>query len=385
MARALIGWELGANRGHAVTIGRIVAALQGAGHEVTLALQQVDIFGTARDMSIPVYQAPLWPAMIVSGPAVAPTRVATFTDILCRLGLTRPGALAAMISAWEGIIGAVRPDIVIAEFAPVLQVAARGRVPVVSIGTGFAHPPSHVAAMPRLTTETGYDEALLLDTIDAELRSVGREPLPALPAFFATDHSLIATFAEIDPYSADRLGDYCPPVAPVPPLAGGGDEIFAYALERDTGRSPFWDALAATGCPVRTHVPDASPEFAARLRRSGLVVEPHAIRWDDIARRSRLVVSHGGHGFVCSALIAGIPHVVAHYDMEKLLHGHAIETQGLGRSVALRTTDSAALASVVAEAYADAPLHMRAQSAAAGFRARMISGFEERLLVLMPG
>ena len=50
-------------------------------------------------------------------------------DNLAYLGLNDLEAMAAMIMAWDRVILDARPDAVIAEYAPMLQLAARGRVP----------------------------------------------------------------------------------------------------------------------------------------------------------------------------------------------------------------------------------------------------------------
>src|ERR1700712_3833915 len=144
MARILIGWELGANRGHIARIAQTAGILRASGHEVALALQQVGSLGIYRDVTIPIFQAPVWPRLLLSA-AVAPHGpVSTMVDILCRLGLEMPGTLAAIVSAWDAILTHWQPDIVVADFAPGLLCAANGRTMTVSTGTGFGQPPAHL-------------------------------------------------------------------------------------------------------------------------------------------------------------------------------------------------------------------------------------------------
>ncbi|MBA3897156.1 MAG: glycosyl transferase-like UDP-glucuronosyltransferase [Sphingomonadaceae bacterium] len=383
MARILLGWELGANRGHWTALERIAASLRSEGHSVAAALQRTDALAPGTGTAI--FQAPVWPRLLVSSSPARPANVSTMGDILCRLGLDMPGVLAGLVTAWDSIFDAWKPDFVVGEFAPAMLLAARGRATTVATGTGFLQPPAHLSALPRLQGEPGFDEALTLDTVDADLRQTGRDPLPALPALFAADHHLVATFTDVDPYAAHRLTSHCAPNVAMPPLSdGSGEEIFVYAFAATMSASALWDALAASGRPVRVHIPDAPEAFLKRLRGAGLKVEPRPVSWELIARRSRLIVSHGGHGLLCTALLSGVPHLVTHYDLEKSLNAAALERIGVGMGVPLRA-DRATITAAIASAYGDDAMAERARAAAPGFRARMDPTFDARLRAIMAG
>lgn len=381
MARVLIGWELGANRGHASRIAPAVAMLRAAGHDVALGVQRLEAFGVVRDTGVSLFQAPIWPGLFGGR---SPGGYSTLTDILCRVGLNNQGVLGALIAGWDSILSRWQPDIVIAEFAPALLCAARGRVVTASSGNGFVQPPATLAEMPRFAGSPQVDEAMLLDTIDAELRSTGREPLPALPALFAADHQLIDCFAETDPYRASRTGPLCVPrLVEDLPETGSGDEVFAYSFAQSPGADTLWSALATARKPSRACIPDASADTVARFKDAGIIVHTEPLPWADIVSRSRLIVSHGGHGMVSGALIAGLPHVVAYHDLEKQLNGDAVVALGLGKSVARHTGDVAGLAAAIGEAYGDGAMAARAKAAAPGFRQRPGPSYRGRMLELV--
>ena len=382
MARVLIGWELGANRGHISRIAPIAEELRAQGHDVALALQQVDALGTRRDGRIALFQAPIWPGLI-SRPNHEGLRVSTFTDILCRLGLDRPGTLGSLIAAWDRILADWRPDIVIAEFAPALLCAARGSLRTVSSGTGFVQPPPNLAEMPLLDGASGFDEAAVLDTVDAELRSVGREPLAALPAMFAADGHLVETFAELDPYRAFRRDPLCRPQLGIERRSADGDEVFAYGFARVGGSHVLWNALAQTRLRVRVCIPDAGPKMIGQLTAAGMTVHTVPLAWPEIAQRSRLIVSFGSHGLICGALIAGLPHVVVHHDLEKRLHGNAIASLGLGKSMPLQGAGIGAVAQAISSAYDNEALGVRANAAAPNFAARQGATYRDAILALV--
>ncbi|AYJ86026.1 glycosyl transferase-like UDP-glucuronosyltransferase [Sphingomonas paeninsulae] len=384
MARILIGWELGANRGHVVRTAPAAAKLRALGHDVALGLQQVDSLGLSRDVTIPIFQSPVWPRLLASAAVPVWGHASTMIDILCRLGLEKPGTLSAIMSGWDAILSAWKPDIVVGDFAPALLCAAHGRAITVSSGTGFVQPPAYLDEMPRLAGAPGFDEAMALDIIDADLRSIGRDPLRTLPALFSADHYFVETFQEIDPYRAFRQTPWCAPgIAPASfDGSGSGDEIFVYAFSATMGQSVLWDALRKSGKRVRIYIPDADSTFVGKLRRAGFIVETSAVTWREIARRSRLVVSHGGHGFLCSALLAGLPHLVTYYDLEKQLHAGALSASGLGTGVQLHYIDADACAAAINTAYDNEALALRVRKAAPDFAARMQPDFGDRLLTL---
>jgi rhamnosyltransferase subunit B len=383
MAHVLIGWELGANRGHIETIQRIAKRLLAEGHDVAIALQRVDGAGLERDPRLSLWQAPVWPRLLGN---VAPTALPdpqTMGDILARLGVGEPGTLSAMIAGWDAILGAGKPDVVIADFAPALLCAARGRLASISVGTGFQQVPSQLARFPSLTGKAAsFDESGLLDTVDAELHAAGRSALSTLPGMFAATHELVASFAELDPYRQHRQGDWSAPSVrlPVPvPEDQGGDGIFVYGYVGIPMISPLWDGLAATGRRVQVYIPDLSADYVRRLTGLGLTVLPKPLPLSEIAARSRLTVSHGGLGFVSSCLLVGLPQVVLSYDLEKRATGAAINALELGVTCDLPTLDARIFADQVNSVWADTALAAKARQAAPDFARRMAVTVEDEI------
>jgi UDP:flavonoid glycosyltransferase YjiC (YdhE family) len=101
------------------------------------------------------------------------------------------------------------------------------------------------------------------------------------------------------------------------------------------------------------------------------LVESQPVAFDLIVARSRLLLSHCGLGFVSSALMAGLPQILAPYDIEKRLIAASVEAMGLGRRRTFESLDAAAFAQFLREAFADDALSRRARAAAPGFRSRM--------------
>jgi hypothetical protein len=382
MAHVLLGWELGAGRGHAIRFARLADALRGAGHRVSFAVQRVDSLDAAVAGDSAVWQAPVTPRFLVGAARPNTGPPAGMADILARIGMDDPVLVAAMIRGWDQLLRAVAPDVAIGDFSPFLHLAARGRLPLLAVGTGFSLPPSGMPSFPALIERVaGVDQRALLGSINGGLRAAGRAPLATTPQVWAADRVLPATLAELDPYAGQRADPYVSAVtAGFAARAGGGDEVFVYGSERLTARAAIWRALVCSGLAIRVHVPGATAELRAALVEFGFDVEPEPLPFARIAERSRLLVSHGGHGFVSAGLHAGLPNVVFHQDLEKLLHGVAVARLGLGGYAALQSLNPERFGADLAKLHADEALAARARAAAKTFRARRQPPVEEAVV-----
>ncbi len=364
MAHVLLGWELGANRGHVVRLQTLGVALRNAGHEVSFAVQRIDALSETEAGGSPMWQAPLTPRLLITGSRFGGTATTGMADILARLGFDDGRIVTAMITGWHRLIAAIRPDVVVAEYAPFLLLATRGRIPSIAIGTAFSQPPTTTHQLPQLIDGPGaVDQLALLATINRALATVGTPPLEALPRLFDADVMIADGFAELDPYAANREIALASPLpAGFAARAGSGEEVFVYVPERMATDSPLWRGLAASGLPIRIHPLRAPAALLEALAGHGFAVEPVPVDFTTIAARSRILVSHGGHGFVCAAMAAGLPQVVCHFDLEKILHGLAVAREGLGGHVALGNLNPERFGADLAGLYRDEALAQRARA-----------------------
>jgi rhamnosyltransferase subunit B len=321
----------------------------------------------------PIWQAPVWPRLLQPLGRNFPRPPATMGDILAYSGLDDPEAMTAMIMAWDRILQDSRPDAVVAEYAPMLQLAARGRVPVLGFGTGFSLPPEHLPAFPSFTGQPAVcPEPQLLSGLNSSLEKTGREPLAALPAIYAAGRNLVASFSELDPYREWRREPVGAPAVsgPVPLSTGEGEELFIYF--NGTARRPgaFWQAVADSRLPARVHDPLIGDADAATLERAGIRVARAPVAFPEIAERSRLLLSHGGSGFVSSGMMAGLPQIIIPFDVEKKLIAGALAERGLCLRASFEGLKPEAFAAFLHSAWSDAALRTRAQAAAPGFRER---------------
>ena len=274
MKTILIGWELGANRGHVVKLGAIAARLRARGCGIVFAVQRPDALRAVRaeaERSV-IHQAPVWPGLLSTGGFRPLPGHVSYGDLVADMGMRDSGVVEYMIRAWDSLLALVKPAAIVAEFAPALQMAARGRVRTVATGTGFTVPPSTLDHFPLLDErfrKPGYGEDTLLKIVNRAAERTGRAGYDRLPQIAAADASMPAVFRELDPYAEVRAESQIAPFLGSPPAvreAAPGEiceEIFVYLGEVTPPDSPLIGAigaLARQGHRVRAYLPLLDPE-----------------------------------------------------------------------------------------------------------------------------
>ncbi|CCQ72693.1 glycosyltransferase [Magnetospira sp. QH-2] len=206
MATILLGWELGSGISHASHMLTIADALRAQGHTPVLALKDIpETHQMMHGKGIPVIPAPPLPPVRrnARGRLMA---TAGFGDILAGLGLDDPGRLASLVGAWDSILGLVQPDLVIADHAPLLNVAARGRIPSLFLGNGFTLPPHGMERFPKLlpNAEHMIDESLILESFNKVQGQRGAALFDYLPQILQATDSFVGTLPLLDPYRDQR-------------------------------------------------------------------------------------------------------------------------------------------------------------------------------------
>ena len=86
-------------------------------------------------------QGPGWPLKSDPGYGAHSLTSATYGDIFAQMFLDVEGELDERLRVWRKIIDDERPDLIIADYAPGLGLAAFGTVPLIAIGNGYTLPP----------------------------------------------------------------------------------------------------------------------------------------------------------------------------------------------------------------------------------------------------
>jgi rhamnosyltransferase subunit B len=336
-ARALFGWELGANLGHAGLIAEIARALIADGVEVTVVATEL---GSARialtGVPARLLQAPRWPYHRHQGNEIGQSG---YQDILALVGFSDPAKLSAVVDAWSNLIDLIHPDVIIADHGPGLMVAAYGRgIPVAAIGTGFTMPPLDSGRLPPLRADRAplIPEARLLAAAAQALATRGIAAPDALATLFRSDERFVFGVPELDPYRAYRNEPlYAPPggmpAFVEPPVR---PHLFVY-LGDDM---PYLDVLAKV-LGEADHFVTAYfrgdvgliPDF---LERRGHTIHRTPPRLDEVLPTVSHVLSAGGLYTAVAALAAGRPQLVMPLHDETRLNYRMLEQLGVAHQLA---------------------------------------------------
>ena len=208
MARLLVGWELGSERGHIALLEPIVAALRARGHEVAVAAKDLSaLSGSGSGLRKGrIFQAPVWPP---PGPQPPGPMSQTLGDDLASVGLGDAEAVQLRARAWMDLIDLLGVDLVLAETAPTLLLAAGTRCPAIAFGTAYGLPPAGRALPPILDLQrapsgaSAAREAALCSAFDSVDRSLGGKGLRCFSDLFSVP-AWVCNLPELDPYASLR-------------------------------------------------------------------------------------------------------------------------------------------------------------------------------------
>lgn len=337
MARVLCAWEYGGDLGHVQRLTSLARALREAGHDPALAFSSLQ-HAAATSAGYRCYQAPL--TVQAARPDFSP---ANLSHVLLQLGFQDPSGLEAPVRAWLSILALEKPDVLVADYAPVSLLAARiAGVPAVTIGSGFSSPP-RVSPLPALRTWTATPEEQLRAHDEAAtaaanraLSALGGTPLENAAQLFAGRDDILCTYPELDPFGPREGAEYLGPLDDAMP---GAEEtwpddhrprILAYLKPRYPGFGKVVAAIQASGASALVVAPGLRPADVQALSSPRVRVIPRAITLAPVLAACDLCVGHAGLGFTAKALSAGVPLAMLPMHLEQLLMAQHAQALGAG-------------------------------------------------------
>lgn len=339
--KILFAWEIGGNLGHIAKYLPLLRLLRQRGHELLFASKELEL---AQRLLAPEgiahVQAPLLTRF--TGGIREP---ASFADILAEIGFSDANALAGLLSGWRNLFALYKPDVLVAEYAPVAQFAARlYGVPCLGLSTGFEHPPDvqpFTLFRPwlKLSTEDLLKkEQELLENANTVLTRQGIAPMSRLQDVLNIDLRLLTTLPELDHYGARKGASY---IGPMFTLADGltknwvglpGPRIFAYL--RPYPELPYMlDALRDSNASVLAVVPGIGTERAAAYSSERVHVFEEHLRLAPLLRDMDLAITHGGHGLAGAFLLNGVPMLTVPTNIEQYMMSSRLIQLGVGKQV----------------------------------------------------
>lgn len=382
MVKVLCAWEFGAGLGHLNRLLPIARGLAARGHAVTLAVPDPDKLTNAGAQvcraadGIAVARGHVWPAPRDPEARKAPTH--TLADTLALFGYADAARLAAMAGKWRALLDAERPDLLVVDFAPTLALAARGRWPLVAVGSGFTIPPPGQMLPPlrpwvtRSPDASRATEVAILDAVNRARRDIQEPPVDFLADLFSGDRSFVATLPAFDPYAAYRSEPQVPPYN-VPPIADPP------ALQVRPKRSalvylpaehPLLDAMLAalsqSGVQAEVYVSGNDPARRPQAVSASVRIHASPLDLQAVLPQVQVAVHHAGLGIAHAALLAGTPQIALPTNLERLVTARGLAGYGSALVVEPRTPMGAVrLADLLRQAFCEPTLRQAASAAAA--------------------
>jgi hypothetical protein len=370
--RILLAAEMSRGAATTVRLLPLAAELADRGHDVTLALP-LGVDGAG----FPVSQAPGWTVPPPPGFVAA-----SYADLLLMGGYATVESLRGLLAGWRSMFQQVRPELLIADFAPTAMLVARtDRLDTAALGDGYSLPPL-TAPMPVMRPWADIRPDAAADAegrILAVVNVLQPRPLRHLRDLFGGIPSFLCAFPELDHYPgrADGacFGQVFPPsCGPTPTWPDAqGQRVYVDLDPRHPALAGIVAALEALGLPALLQGAAMPEAVRAQLVRPQVEVT-------DTGNRTALMT--GCDFVVCQsmetagpALLAGKPLLMLPVFTEQMMTLHRVATQGLGHGVPA-DADTAVIEAAIRRLADDRDCQLRAAN-----YARLYDGYRPGLAI----
>ncbi len=369
--RALLAWEFGQGMGHVHELRALGNHLEFQGWNCRYALRYPDTGIRAGLEKTRITQSPPWPLPSgkFGGPDIQKRASLTFGQTLAYAGFHDVNLMNAQILAWDKILSDENPDLVVSDFAPALNVASRGKVPVVAVGAAYTAPPSHLTRFPKLHSEANlpfFDDDQIFNNINTTLAKRNIQPFEFLPQIMGGDVQCPCTLDMIDPYRNYRKAPGIGTMVDNSPISGceRQDHVFIYLQNFGQNKIELINGFIGTGIKTKVYIPRLSDKIAAKLAENGIEILRKPADMKKILSSSKLVVHHGGHGLTIGAVFAGTPQLIIPFHLENRLNGESIVREKLGALIRLPNITEVNLCTEVCNLYDNTVIQERCEALA---------------------
>ena len=332
MKTVLLGWELGANLGHAKPLAEIAKALIGEDVRLIAAARDLVHAGIAFEgLPVQLLQAPVWSDHRHFGSEFGQ---ASYVDVLVQIGFAEPSKLAAIVGGWIELFELIHPDVIVADHSPGLLLAAKIRnIAVVQVGTGFTMPPLEYDRLPPIRADRApmVPEARIVAAAASLAARYGAWTPQALGEIFRTRGRVVFGCPELDPYAPFRREPLHLPPEPLPEFIEPPVQprLFVYLGADVPNIERLLQALIELGVPLSVYLRGELGPLSKFLVLRGHDVYEAPPALADVLPNASHVISAGG-AFTCqAALSAGRPMLGVPLHGEAELNVAALERLGV--------------------------------------------------------
>ncbi|SEQ08453.1 UDP:flavonoid glycosyltransferase YjiC, YdhE family [Faunimonas pinastri] len=383
MATVLLAYEFGAGLGHLNRLSAVAARLRGS-HRLVFALPDMSLAaGLRRDFGddAEIREGVHWPPPTDANARKIPTH--TFADVIRLFGFDDVERLVGNAERWLTLLAEVKPDLIVADFAPTLRLASGGRIPTIIVGNGYTVPPGS-QPLPRLRPwETvipplsrAHEGRLLGGVNEARARLKGAA-VDHFADLFQGEETFVCTIAEFDPYGDRRQAPVLWPFN-IPAVESGGPlserqgpAAFAYFQRNHPALGQVMASLSALGRRSEIYVQGADPVEMAKGAGRSVGIHRRPADFGKVLPSSGVLIHHAGLGTASAGLMAGIPQIVLPVNLEHTLTARGLALFGVATHLPLPPQlDAPKLTSAFARALEDGQMQAAALDAAAELHRR---------------
>lgn len=342
--RVLAVVELGSNWGHLLRLLPVVQALRSRGHEVLLAVPDVE---RARQAFLGA------DVDIVACPSARrPGRhapVSHYAELLDQCVFGDGPTLERALAHWAELLAQRLPDVILTDFAPTaLFVAHLHRLPLVQMAIGWEAPPAD-RPLPIVSPWKPVDlhgmqalEAAMLARLNGICARRVAPPLASMSALYSTGVQLLATWPETDHFGPRTGATYIGPIysadhgSPISWPDGAVDpkvkRVLIY-LSPDPRNMMIVDSMRRSPVHAIAILPKIGKAAIARLASPRFQIRDQPVQLEPILQDTDLVICNGGHGLTAASLLAGVPLLTLPRNVEQALAIRRLTEAGAMRSM----------------------------------------------------
>lgn len=370
--RVLLAWEFGAGLAHVMLlrgVGRHLAAMSGD-LELIYGLPNIE---AGLSVGLPDDKLVLAPHVRPKPgcPPLAPLQAhRTFGGIMgeALLGERQDGL--RYFTEWNSLIAQVRPDVIVADYAPVATMLARGRIPAIACGIGYTLPPADIDRFPvfaKTKRPPLASEEELLERFNGVLAQVGGRKLDRLPQMNEADAYGLCTLPDFDVYAdipgREWLGAILPGGPPEPAQTYSGGLVYFH--QKQQFEDNLVDGLMGSGISIDAYMGEPLRRTAKRARGSGLRLSDEPFELVRAMPGRAVAVHSGSLGFAAAAAFAGVPQVMLPKHQEHSTNTRRLVARGAGIVVPTAKRTPERLAAVIREAAESSAMRQAARDFAA--------------------
>jgi rhamnosyltransferase subunit B len=391
MARILFGWDNGLGTGYIDRLLLVADALAGEGHEPIFCVRDlVTTAGRLAHVRYPVLQSPV--AIGQLDPITPQFMPGSFADLLSASNFNNETELMRLLLAWDILFQTIQPELIVAEYAPVLSLAAHGRYKLLAMGHGYILPPAELPQFPIFdyTRSPLATQETLLEVCRRVQAARGAPQLAALPAFMGGSAQVVTSYPEIDPYDRLRKEKAAGPLERFAPVPLPAEPRFYAYLAADFPRLRLvLEGLVNSRLPGSVYIKRITPPLRQFLIERGVTVLNAAPKLEQAVAQATIIVHHGGIATTMTAMGMGRVQALWPQVTDQTVTAQGIEAlrvgEVIGRGVKTGAESTAALAKLVEDRDAAARVQALAAQLAQRHQGGSLKLVVDKARVLLTG